>query len=305
MSPFDAPVKPLALGTAEVVGKSLNKQQFIALIHTALESGITVFDTASNYQDGRAQKWLRDAFTSYCGSTTTCCCYDNLLIVTKIGQLSNTEWKRRRLNDVTAPHYDFSIPFLERQLYSASAAFEGLGKLLVLLHNPEDDTRFKDSGDLEFIARTLESWAERGHFIGWGLSSWTGLLSSEGSPAKFQLTRLLNDGETRRFKFFKAVQVPMGLWNSAQVFFPAQSLCSGDEYADLFEVSQNYGIKVFLNSCFLGGEQVPEYSTDADERKLAPSDVLKLCYDLAPGAIRVLGATRPTTIETSTKIFAM
>lgn len=293
----------LALGTAEVAGKSVNKTQFITVVHAALEAGVTIFDTASNYQDGRSQQWLRDALIAYCESVDVNFCLDSVLIVTKVGQLSNSEWQRRCLSDQAAPYYDFSIPFLEQQLNVAAKIFRDVGQVMVLLHNPEDDTTFEHSDDLHRIAKVLEGWVERECFIGWGLSSWSGLLSSDGSPAKFQLSKLLNDSGGKRFRFFRAVQIPMGLWNSTQVFMPAQSLSPGNNYADVFEVSQNCGIAVLVNSCFLGGERLPENSINADERKLTPSDILKLCSDLVPAAIRVIGATQTHTIETSVKIF--
>ena len=78
---------------------------------------------------------------------------------------------------------------------------------MVLPHNPEDDARFDHSDDLKGIAKVFESWVERGCFIGWGLSSWSGLLSCD--TAKFQLSQLLSDEEGKRFRFFKAVQT---LW---------------------------------------------------------------------------------------------
>ena len=293
----------LALGTAEVAGKPLAKRQFIALVHAALKAGVTIFDTASNYQDGRSQEWLRDALITYCESVDVNFCLDRVLIVTKVGQLSNSEWQRRCLIDQAAPYYDFSIPFLEQQLSAASKIFRNVGQVMVLLHNPEDDTRFDHSDDLKGIAKVLESWVECGCFIGWGLSSWSGLLSCDSSPAKFQLSQLLSDAEGMRFRFFTAVQIPMGLWNSTQVFMPAQSLCPGNNYADVFEVSENCGIAVLVNSCFLGGERLPQNSINADERKLTPPDILKLCSDLVPAAIRVIGATQPHTIEASVKIF--
>ena len=293
----------LALGTAEVAGRAITKTQFIALVHAALKAGVTIFDTASNYQDGRSQEWLRDALITYCESVDVNFCLDRILIVTKVGQLSNSEWQRRCLSDQAAPYYDFSLSFLEQQLNAAATVFRDVGQMMVLLHNPEDDTRFEHIYDLHRIARMLEGWVERGCFIGWGLSSWSGLLSCDSSPAKFQLSQLLSDEEGKRFKFFKAVQIPMGLWNSKQVFMPAQSLGPSNNYADVFEVSENCGIAVLVNSCFLGGERLPENSINADERKLAPSDILKLCSDLVPEAIRVIGATQTNSIETSVKIF--
>lgn len=304
MPPNKAPTKRLALGTADIAGKSLDKNQFISLVHAALEAGISIFDTASNYQDGRSQEWLRDAFTTYHEAVHGNFSLDNLLIVTKVGQISNSEWQARCLIDKTAPYYDFSIPFLEQQLCIASKTFKNVGQVIVLLHNPEEDARFERSDDLKAIAQILENWVERGCFAGWGLSSWTGLLSSDGYPAKFQLSQLLSGAGEKRLKFFKAVQIPMGLWNLEQAFLPVQSFHSGSGYSDVFKVSQNYGITVFVNSCFVGGAQLPQNSINSDERKLAPSDILKLCSDLAPRAIRVLGATQPHTIATSVEIFS-
>ena len=65
MSSNSVPVKPLVLGTAEIEGRPVDRKGFVGLVHSAIDAGITTFDTASNYQDGRAQRWLIEALIDY------------------------------------------------------------------------------------------------------------------------------------------------------------------------------------------------------------------------------------------------
>jgi aryl-alcohol dehydrogenase-like predicted oxidoreductase len=297
MSLIKEPTKKLALGTAEIEGKSVDRQVFFDLVHSAIESGVTAFDTASNYQDGKAHRWLADALAYYSEWIDPKFLLSDVVVITKVGQLSNTEWQRRRLDDENAYYYDFSEAFLEQQLESVSDAFDNVGQLIVLLHNPEDDSRLHGTGEFIRLAHMLESWSQRGAFHGWGLSSWWGLFSCDGLPAKFQLSDIAGDFGAEPFQFFKVIQVPFGLWNAEQVFLPAQSVGSGDRNADVFEAARHYGITVYVNSCFMGGHRLPEYSDDSDERILAPVDVVQLCSTMVPEAIRILGASRPETIK--------
>ena len=292
-------VKPLALGTAEIEGRPVDHEGFIDLVHSAINAGITVFDTAPNYQDGRAQCWLMEALTDYCVSINPDSLLSDFAVTTKVGQLSNSEWRKRYLFDQKACHYDFSEEFLEKQLEASHQLFRDIGHLIVLLHNPEDDPCLHRISEFARLARLLESWSQRGCFHGWGVSSWSGLFGGEGQPAKFQLADLAGGCGTERFQFFKAVQVPFGLWNAEQALLPAQSINPGNENADLFEVARYYGITVYVNSCFQGGARLPEHSDVADERILEPADVMQFCSHMIPDAIRILGASRQETIKAS------
>jgi len=301
MASNSVPVKLLALGTAEIEGRPVDREAFFDLVHSAIDTGITAFDTASNYQDGRAQCWLMEALTDYCDTINPDSSLSDFAVITKVGQLSNSEWRKRCLFDQKACYYDFSEEFLEKQLENSCQLFRNIGHLVVLLHNPEDDPRLHRVSEFVRLARLLESWSQRGCFHGWGVSSWSGLFGGEGQPAKFQLTELAGGCGTKRFQFFKAVQVPFGLWNAEQAFLPAQSIVPKNENVDLFEVARHYDITVYVNSCFHGGARLPEHSEVADERILEPADVMQFCSHMIPDAIRILGASRQETIKASMK----
>lgn len=301
MSWNSAPVKLLVLGTAEIEGRPVDRKGFVDLVHSAIDAGITAFDTASNYQDGRAQRWLIEALIDYRDSINPNFLLSEVAVITKVGQLSNYEWGKRRVSDQKACYYDFSEAFIEKQLEASYQLFKDIGHLTVLLHNPEDEPRFHRSSELARLTRILESWSQRGCFHGWGVSSWSGLFGSEGQPAKFQLTDLAGCSGAERFQFFRAIQVPFGLWNAAQAFLPTQSIVSGKLNRDLFEVARHYGVKIYVNSCFHGGAWLPERSDVVDEQMLAPADVIQICSNMVPDAIRILGASRQETIKANIK----
>lgn len=301
MLSFSGSINQLVFGTADIEGKPIDRQEFIDLVFTAIEAGITVFDTASNYQDGRAHLWLAEALSTYSESIDPNFLLSDVVVITKVGQLTNSEWKRRFLQDEHAPYYDFSETFLERQLQEASEVFGNIGQLIVLLHNPEDDRRLHRLDAFARLAHMLEGRSRCGCIHGWGLSSWRGLYGHEGRPAVFQLSDLADGFGAGRFQFFRAIEIPFGLWNAEQALFPGQSVDSGNRYTDVFDAARQYSLSIYVNSCFLGGARLPQWSVDADERLLAPVDVLRICFEIVPDAKRVLGASRSETIKTSVK----
>jgi len=302
MSSIRDAAKLLALGTAEIEGRPVNQHVFVDLVHSAIKAGITIFDTAANYQDGQAQRWLMEALTDYCDTTDSELLLSEVSVITKVGQLANSEWQRRRRANDKACCYDFSEEFIIMQLEASYQTFQNIGQLFVLLHNPEDDVRLHDINEFTRLANIFENWSRCGYIHGWGVSSWSGLFGSKGQPAKFQLTDLAGGFGGEQFQFFKVIQVPFGLWNVEQAFFPAQSTASGNKSVNLFEVAKYYGVSVYVNSCFQGGLKLPIHSKVSDETLLSPEDVLQICSDIVPDAIRIMGATRQETIRKNLKI---
>src|ERR1700722_5893888 len=58
-------VSELSFGTWLTVAGGLEQQQAIRCIHTALDSGINLFDTANQYGAGEAERILGEALRSY------------------------------------------------------------------------------------------------------------------------------------------------------------------------------------------------------------------------------------------------
>ena len=106
-------------------------EQAISLLRRAHELGITFFDTADTYGEGRGETLLRDAF----GAS------DDVVIATKFGYDIYSPWERK--GHVERPH-DWTPTFVR---YAVERSLERLGRETIdvyQLHNPRLDALQSD-----------------------------------------------------------------------------------------------------------------------------------------------------------------
>lgn len=139
----------LGLGCASAWGQQwFPEHKAIAIVHRALELGITTFDTGPTYSGGIAEPRLGKAFA---GKDTS-----SLLISTKVGTRLGAD---RRL------YKDWSRTAIERSLESSRANLKLDCIPLLYLHGPRPETFTPELLD------TLEAARNRGHVRWLGVNS--------------------------------------------------------------------------------------------------------------------------------------
>ncbi|MEA2100455.1 MAG: aldo/keto reductase [Campylobacterota bacterium] len=113
--------------------------QHIEALREAIESGITMIDTSSNYMDGGAEKAIALAFREFDDDKK-----DDVEIVSKFGYIQNSNLKRHKetpfeevVEYTQECYHSISQSFLEDQLTHSLQRLERNSIDCYLIHNPE------------------------------------------------------------------------------------------------------------------------------------------------------------------------
>ena len=132
----------------------------VDLMHTALDLGVTLFDAADTYGDGRSEELLARAFREQ---------RDEIVIATKIGYLFEQDTERRGQRERAK---DFSPAHLRQATDAALRRLKTDRVDLMQLHNIEMDTIYSDETwstmeDLKREGKVLHYGMALGPAIGW------------------------------------------------------------------------------------------------------------------------------------------
>ncbi len=141
-------VSELSFGTWLTVAGGIGREQAIRCIHAALDSGITLFDTANQYGAGEAERVLGDALKDYPR--------DRYLIATKLYFPVGDE-----------PDHGLSAEQIEKQLHRS---LERLGVDCIDLYQCH---RYDKDTPLEETMRALDRAVRSGKVRAIGFSEWT------------------------------------------------------------------------------------------------------------------------------------
>lgn len=141
-------VSELSFGTWLTVAGGIGREQAIRCIHAALDSGITLFDTANQYGAGEAERVLGDALKDYPR--------DRYLIATKLYFPVDDE-----------PDHGLSAEQIEKQLHRS---LERLGVDCIDLYQCH---RYDKDTPLEETMRALDRAVKAGKVRAIGFSEWT------------------------------------------------------------------------------------------------------------------------------------
>lgn len=141
-------VSELSFGTWLTVAGGIGREQAIRCIHAALDSGITLFDTANQYGAGEAERVLGDALKDYPR--------DRYLIATKLYFPVGDE-----------PDHGLSAEQIEKQLHRS---LERLGVDCIDLYQCH---RYDKDTPLEETMRALDRAVKAGKVRAIGFSEWT------------------------------------------------------------------------------------------------------------------------------------
>ena len=113
--------------------------QHIDALRLAIDSGITMIDTSSNYMDGSAERAIALAFNEFDDSKR-----DEVEIVSKFGYIQNSNLKRHKESPFEEVieysedcYHSISQSFLEDQLTHSLKRLERTSLDCYLIHNPE------------------------------------------------------------------------------------------------------------------------------------------------------------------------
>lgn len=183
--------------------------RYTAAISRAIELGINVIDTASNYRGGRSERCV--------GRAVATAARDELVIASKAGFLPTRDPAPyiaaglARADEIAAGCHCMTPAYLADQL-AKSRVNTGLSTIDVYyLHNPE--TQLEEVDRTTFLARmraafaALEAAGDAGHLRWYGTATWNGYRE----PGLLDLSELVGlarevAGDRHRFKF---VQLPL------------------------------------------------------------------------------------------------
>ncbi len=217
-----------AFGTYRI---SEHNPQHLQALKLAIESGITMIDTSSNYMDGSAERAIALVFKDYDEDIL-----EDIEVVTKFGYIQNENMARHKENP-----FDEVVEYSEDCFHSISQSFieDQLGRSLqrlemesldcYLIHNPEyylldainrgisKDDRLDEMYKRLFDAfMALELAVQNGHIKSYGISSnsFSKLRSDEEFLPYDDLITLAEDaaGELGNEKHsFTTIQLPINL----------------------------------------------------------------------------------------------
>lgn len=193
---------------------------YAAAIARALELGIDVVDTASNYRDGRSERVV--------GRVLATVARDEIFVASKAGFVRSVPAGLVAPTELVGGMHCISPRFLAHQLAQSRERL-GLATLdCYYVHNPEtqlgeiDRATFRDRMRAAFA--TLEAAASAGEIRSYGIATWDGLRVPSDAPLHLDLAELVAlarevAGEAHRFRF---VQLPINLAMPEAAALPTQ-----------------------------------------------------------------------------------
>jgi D-threo-aldose 1-dehydrogenase len=180
-------VSRIGFGTATLgnLYQAITDSDAIALVQTAFDAGVTLFDTAPHYGLGLAERRLGEALTIV-GSRASAA-----VVSTKVGRILEPTTGDDAIGDDLAAgfavprHYrrrwDFSVAGVERSLHESEERLGGRGIDIALVHDPDDHldealhdalpalARLRDSGAIGAVGVGMKTIAPVVHLIESGL----------------------------------------------------------------------------------------------------------------------------------------
>jgi len=289
----------IALGTAEIeTGKHYSEKELMGVIHTSLERGIRVVDTASNYYSGKAEECIGKVISGMNLNLRN----SGIVVFTKAGQLTYDEMKELTscANGEQSKYWCFDPDYLEMSIRRSLDRL-GLDQLdCVFIHNPEDVL-----GDVKIVSDVLynaipvfEKLCSEEVIKFWGIASWSGFFSSFGNPGCIQLMEIYEHLE-REYKqhHFAAIQCPFGKWNTSLLNENSQNVTGGSsEYISVKETAELLSIDLLINSPFCGGAHLPDNSHPKLKFSAAQRELVEL-HSILPQTLQVLGMRSSESLQ--------
>ena len=299
---IDADVPWIALGTAELeMEKKPNALTLNQVVTSAIQRGIRVIDTASNYYEGQAEHCIGKALADWAKNNHK----DKIYVFSKVGQLTNSE-----MNDNTAcgrgiqgEHWCFDADYVEMCIKRSISRLCVSQLDGVYLHNPEDSANGELAMDIiKRLAPLFESLCAKGLIKYWGVASWSGFYRYADDPRSIQLAeidRFLSSNY--KAHHFKLIQSPMGLWNLDTFLTPFQITFDKELTSmTLLETVNTLGLDLFLSSPFNGGHYMP---SKVDSILSPAQNNLIESKASAPLALRVLGMRSDKSLTEASALF--
>lgn len=256
---------------------------YAAAIARALELGIDVVDTASNYREGRSERVV--------GHVLKTAARDEIFVASKAGFVRALP---PELVDLVTPAeivggmHCISPRFLAHQLAQSRDRL-GLATIdCYYVHNPEtqlgeiDRATFRDRMRAAFA--TLETAASAGEIRSYGIATWDGLRVPSDAPLHLDLTELVAiarelAGEAHRFRF---VQLPINLAMPEAAALPTQ------RGRTVLDTAGELGLYVMSSASILQG-------------RLA--ETLAMTRELHGLGTALVGMSDPAHVEANARVF--
>jgi aryl-alcohol dehydrogenase-like predicted oxidoreductase len=316
--PFPRKLTVGALGIGSYLGDCTDEEdeRYRASVHAAINNGVNVIDTASNYRCQRSERAVGHAVVEAIAAGQVR--RDEIIVCTKGGYVAldgepppsreaYEKWLAETLfqpgilkpDDLVRGGHSLAPAFLAHQL-AQSRNNLGLHSIDVYyLHNPEeqllslDRQAFRDCIQAAFAL--LEERAIAGEIAGYGCATWLGLRVPPEHRQHLSLADLVTIarevGGTAHH--FRAVQLPIGLAMPEAARLPTQPL--GRKLVPLLEAADALGLGVVASAPLMQGrlaaglppemhELFPSCTTDAQR-------ALRFASSL-PGVATVLAGMR-------------
>ncbi len=286
-----------ALGMGSYLGDCTDEEdrRYETVARDALESGVNLFDTASNYRCQRSERSLGHAIEEAIAAGVVR--RDELVICTKGGYVAldgeapatreaYAQWLEDELvapgilprDAIARGGHSLATSFLAHQLEQSRSNLRVAAIDIYYLHNPEEQLLVVDREEMLTQLRSafelLEERAEAGVIGGYGCATWTGLRVPPDHRQHLSLTELV--GIARDIggaaHHFRAVQLPINLAMPEAARLATQAL--GRRTVPLLEAADALGIGVVASAPLMQGrlttglpdqlrELFPECTTDA------------------------------------------
>jgi aryl-alcohol dehydrogenase-like predicted oxidoreductase len=243
-------------------------------VHAAINAGVNVIDTASNYRCQRSERAVGHAVVEAIAAGDVR--RDELVICTKGGYVALNgeppssreayeQWLEQELfdpgilkpDDLVRGGHSLAPKFLAHQL-AQSRANLGLHTIDVYyLHNPEEQLLVLDRetfrGKMRAAFALLEERAESGEIAAYGCATWLGLRVPPEHKQHLTLAELVAiardvGGTTHHFR---AVQLPVSLAMPEAARLPTQPL--GRKLVPLLEAADALGLGVVASAPLMQG----------------------------------------------------
>ncbi len=262
-----------------------DREAYQASIQQALDEGITVVDTASNYRNQASERDVGQALDA-AGNR------DGAFVVTKGGFLHGDVDRNAsvrqvvrdvyvdegllEVDDVAGGSHAMTPAFLEHEL---DQSLENLGVDtidLYLVHNPETQLAAGIDEDTVYQRLTdaftfLETQRDQGRVRGYGVATWDGLRVPPHQPDHLSLERLMDaarkaheDAGGTGEHGFRGVQLPFNLAMPEALSTPTQPWHG--ERVPLLEAARDAELRVLASASMLQGRllgNVPDPVKDA------------------------------------------
>ena len=265
-----------ALGIGSYLGDCTDAEdeRYRLSVHAALNAGINVIDTASNYRCQRSERAVGHAVVEAIAAGDVR--RDELVICTKGGYVAldgeppasreaYEQWLQKELfapgilapDDLVRGGHSLAPTFLAHQL-AQSRANLGVSTIDVYyLHNPEEQLLAVDRDAFRVKMRAafamLEECAEKGEIAGYGCATWLGLRVPPEHKQHLTLADLVAvarevGGTTHHFR---AVQLPVSLAMPEAARLATQPL--GRKLVPLLEAAHALGLGVVASAPLMQG----------------------------------------------------